>query len=195
MGKKNEVVKIVPKKRKSTGKKVIKVVVAIAAMNGALKLYSMYKENKENEQDNNKDNSVKKYNVYMNGRQIKLDGEAIQGVFIKTIMGGVDLDLRKAIITEDVFITCKGVMSGISIRVPEHVNVSVDVKGFMNGISNTVPKHFEDEVNTIYIDGDCAMSGISVRQSMDEENNHKDKEKKCCCSECDTVDESVFEEE
>lgn len=187
MGKKNEIIQVLPAKKKSKGKKVVKVILAIAAINGALKLYSMYRENKDNEEGKNEGNEVKVYKVFMNGRQIKLDGEKVEGIFIKACMGGIDLDLRNAIITDDVFITCKNVMSGLDIRVPDGINVILDGKCILGGIDNSVPEAIEKEGPTIYIDYNNVMSGISVRPAS--------KVTGCCNHAHETEDEDIFEDE
>lgn len=167
MGKKKELITAATSKKKSKGRRVVKLMFAIAAINGALKLYSMYKENKENESGKNKDNEVKVYKVFMNGRQVKLDGEIIQGIFVKAYLSGVDLDLRNAIITDDVFITCKSILSGISIRVPDGVNVEVSGKNILSGLDNSVPEIFDKEVPTIYIDAASYLSGIAIKSSSE----------------------------
>lgn len=179
MGKKNEVM---VSNKKSAGSKIFKAIVFLGMVNGALKLYSMYKENKENATAKNEGNEVKVYKVFMNGRQIKLDGEKVEGIFLKAYQSGINLDLRNAIITEDVFITCKSIMGGIDIRVPDGMEVVLDSKSILSGVSNTVPKYMSYEGPVIYIDFDGFMSGLSVRPST--QTSEKSEE-----------DEDMFEEE
>lgn len=183
--KKNAIMEFLPKKKKSKGKKVIKAILAIAAVNGAIKLYSMYRENKDNEKGKNEGNEVKVYKVYMNGREIKLDGEKVQGIFIKAYMAGVDLDLRNAIITEDVFITCKSIMSGISIRVPYGVNVELDGKCILGSMDSSVPEAFEKVGPTVYVDANVVLSGLAVQAGKKQAKD----------SEHVNAQESIFQEE
>lgn len=173
---KSAFMELVPSRRKSKGHKVVKAVLAIAAINGALKLYSMYRENTDNEKGKNDGNEVKVYKACMTGRRIKLDGEKVQGIFIKSYMSGVDLDLRNAIITEDVFITCKSIMSGISIRVPYGVNVELDGKCIFGSMDSSVPESLEKTGPTVYVDANIVFSGLAVqagrKQSMDSKHDN-----------------------
>ncbi|WP_066716101.1 LiaF domain-containing protein [Clostridium sp. Marseille-P299] len=183
--KKNTIMEFIPTKKKSKGHKVIKAVMAVIAINGALKLYSMYRENKDNEKGKNEGNEVKVYKACMTGREIKLDGEKVQGIFIKAYMSGVDLDLRNAIITEDIFITCKSIMSGISIRVPHGVNVELDGKCVLGSMDSSVPEALEKVGPTVYVDANLMLSGLAVqagkKQSKDSEKTNEE--------------DSIFEEE
>lgn len=167
----NAFMELIPRKKKSRGHRVVKAVLAIAAINGALKLYYMYRENTDNEKGKNDGNEVKVYKACMTGRRIKLDGEKVQGIFIKSYMSGVDLDLRNAIITEDVFITCKSVMSGISIRIPYGINVELDGKCILGSMDSSVPESLEKTGPTVYVDSNIVLSGLAVqagrKQSMD----------------------------
>ena len=171
----NAFMELVPTKKKSKGHKVIKAVLAIAAINGAVKLYSMYRENMDNEKGKNDGNEVKVYKSCMDGKRIKLDGEKVQGIFIKSYMSGVDLDLRNAIITEDIFITCKCVMSGISIRVPYGVNVELSGKCMFGSMDSSVPEALEKTGPMVYVDANIILSGLAVqagkKQSMDRHDN------------------------
>ena len=162
--KKNTIMEFIPTKKKSKGHKVIKAVMAVIAINGALKLYSMYRENKDNEKGKNEGNEVKVYKAYMSG---------------------VDLDLRNAIITEDIFITCKSIMSGISIRVPHGVNVELDGKCVLGSMDSSVPEALEKVGPTVYVDANLMLSGLAVqagkKQSKDSEKTNEE--------------DSIFEEE
>ena len=177
MSKKNEIVPVIPKK-KSKGKTVVKVIVAIAAIQGILKVVSMY-QNKKNEKQSDIE-GTKKYNVWMNGKQERLEEEELRSIEIQAVMSGIDLDLSKLKIKEDMFISGKAIMSGVCIRVPEDINVKLNCKTVLGACANSVPKYFDETLPTIFVEVDGIMSGIAVKlgKTDDIENDENDSEKK-----------------
>ena len=177
MSKKNEIVPVIPKK-KSKGKTVVKVIVAIAAIQGILKVVSMY-QNKKNEKQSDIE-GTKKYNVWMNGKQERLEEEELRSIEIQAVMSGIDLDLSKLKIKEDMFISGKAIMSGVCIRVPEDINVKLNCKTVLGACANSVPKYFDETLPTIFVEVDGIMSGIAVKLGKidDIENDVNDSEKK-----------------
>lgn len=177
MSKKNEIVPVIPKK-KSKGKTVVKVIVAIAAIQGILKVVSMYK-NKKNEKQSAIE-GTKKYTVWMNGKQERLQEEELRSIEIQAVMSGIDLDLSKLKIKEDMFISGKAIMSGVCIRVPEDINVKLNCKTVLGACANSVPKYADETLPTIFVEVDGIMSGIAVKlaKTDDIENDVNDSEKK-----------------
>lgn len=164
MSNKKELMKFVPARKKSAGKKVVKAVLAIAAINGVLYVLSKQKNQAEKKNESKNENSeIKVHDVFMNAKQIKVEDE-FQGIVLKSVMSGVEIDLRNAIIKKDVYITCKNIMSGISIRVPAGVNVKLENKDILSGTDNAVPEYEGEEVPTIYIEAKSILSGLAIRQ-------------------------------
>lgn len=171
MSKKKEIVPVIPKK-KSKGKTVVKVIVAIAAIQGILKVVSMY-QNKKNEKQS-ETQGTKKYTVWMNGKQERLEDEEIRTIEIQAVMSGIDLDLSKLKIQEDMFISGKAIMSGVCIRVPEDINVKMNGKTVLGACANSVPKYFDETLPTIFVEIDGVMSGIAVKLAKSEEAESED---------------------
>jgi hypothetical protein len=160
MSKKKEIVTVVPKK-KSKGKTVVKVIVAIAAIQGILKMVEFYKNKKDKKQP--EATGTKKYTLWMGGKQVRLDEEELRSIEIKAVMSGIDIDLTKTMIHQDMFITGKAVMSGVCIRVPENINVKMNCKTILGACANSVPKYFDETLPTIFVEVDGIMSGIAVK--------------------------------
>ncbi|WP_312368972.1 LiaF domain-containing protein [Lachnoclostridium sp.] len=160
MSKKKEIVPVLPKK-KSKGKTVVKVIVAVAAIQGILKMVAFYKNKKNEKQPENE--GTKKYAVWMNGKQVRLDEEELRSIEIQAVMSGIDIDLTKAKIHEDMFISGKAIMSGVCIRVPEDINVKMNCKTILGACANSVPKYFDETLPTIFVEVDGVMSGIAVK--------------------------------
>ena len=169
--KKNEVADVTKAEKKCTAKKVIKVIAIIAAINGAVQLIAKAKQKKDavNEEKNGNSN-IKVYDVFMNGKSIKIEDEEFEGIVVKSVMGGVDIDLRNAIIKKNVYITIKNVMSGVSIRVPEGVNVKLESRDVLSGSDNLVPEYEGEDVPVIFVETKSYLSGLSIRPATNKKD-------------------------
>ncbi len=102
----------------------------------------------------------------LGGKDIRVDNECFTGADIGVVMGAVDLNLRNAIISEDVFINISAVMGGVDIYVPSNVRVITDgCSTVMGGIDVNTPYvnfHSADTPRVI-ITGSCIMGGIDIK--------------------------------
>ena len=95
------------------------------------------------------------------GCDFACNAEEFEGARLTAIFGGVDCDLRNAVITKDCTIEAYAVFGGVDILVPEGVNVKVDSLGVFGGVSNTTVS--QENVPTIYIKATCAFGGIDIK--------------------------------
>jgi len=105
-------------------------------------------------------------NAVFGGKDIRVDNECFTGADITVVMGGVDLNLRNAIISEDVYINISAVMGGIDIYVPANVRVVTDgCSCIMGGIDvNTSYANFHaTDSPRVIITGSCVMGGIDIQ--------------------------------
>lgn len=102
----------------------------------------------------------------LGGKDIRVDNECFTGADINIVMGAVDLDLRNAIISEDVYVNVSAVMGGIDIYVPANVRVVTDgCSTVMGGIDvNTSYANFHAaDSPKLIITGNCVMGGIEIK--------------------------------
>lgn len=100
------------------------------------------------------------------GKDIRVDNECFTGADINVIMGAVDLNLRNAIISEDVYINVTAIMGGVDIYVPANVRVVTDgCTTIMGGIDvNTSYANFHSaDSPRVIITGSCIMGGIDIK--------------------------------
>ena len=95
------------------------------------------------------------------GLDMKVDGEVFEGAELVAVFGGVECDLRNAIIEKDCVIDAVAVFGGIDIIVPAHVNVKTDAFSLFGGLDNLTRSN-PDGV-TIYINGVSVFGGIEVK--------------------------------
>jgi len=115
---------------------------------------------------------TKNSNGYVNasailgGKDIRVDNECFTGADICVVMGAIDLNLRNAIISEDVYINVSAVMGGIDIYVPANVRVVTDgCSTIMGGIDvNTTYANYQAaDTPKVIITGSCVMGGIDIQ--------------------------------
>lgn len=100
------------------------------------------------------------------GKDIRVDNECFTGADLTVIMGAVDLNLRNAIITEDVYVNVTAIMGGVDIYAPANVRVVTDgCTTIMGGIDVNTPYVNFNGADTprLIITGTCIMGGIDIK--------------------------------
>ena len=95
------------------------------------------------------------------GRDLNYDGQVFEGGEITAVFGGVDCNLKKAIIEKDCFIRATAIFGGIDILVPANVNVVVSSVSIFGGFSNETSA--QPDVPTIYIKGFSMFGGVDIK--------------------------------
>ena len=118
--------------------------------------------------DKVKDVAVKKmehtYTSTFSEEKINLDNEKLESCAINSIFGSVSLDLRNAIIDEDVVINNYVVFGGVTIKVPKDVNIVVKTTSIFGGVDNKTGRNkTKENVKTIYIKGTILFGGIDIK--------------------------------
>ena len=104
------------------------------------------------------------YTSTFSEEKINLDNEKLENCAINSIFGSVSLDLRNAIIDEDVVINNYVVFGGVTIKVPKDVNVVVKTTSIFGGVDNKTGRNKSKEnVKTIYIKGTILFGGIDIK--------------------------------
>lgn len=117
--------------------------------------------NKSIESINSTSKAKEEYTAVFAGQDIKLDKEEFHGTSINAVFGGVKLDLRNAVIKEDVVINGRAVFGGIDIYTPDNVNVQIKSNSVFGGVDNKNKN--SDKKITIYIDATCVFGGIDIK--------------------------------
>ena len=95
------------------------------------------------------------------GSDLNYDGEVFEGAEYVAVFGGVECDLRNAVIEKDCAIRVTAVFGGIDILVPAHVNVEVNSVAIFGGVSNKTD--IRTGGPTIYISGTCLFGGVDIQ--------------------------------
>ena len=90
-----------------------------------------------------------------------VDKENFEGAEVSAVFGGVEYDLRKALITQDCGLKVSAIFGGVDILVPENVNVVVNCTSIFGGVDNQVPTM--PGCPTLYVTGACMFGGVDVK--------------------------------
>ncbi len=89
---------------------------------------------------------------------MKYDGGELDAIF-----GGVTIDLRGAIIDENIIINATSIFGGIDIYLPNHVKVKVNSTSFFGGVGNKVRRQTHDGCPTVYVNAICMFGGVDIK--------------------------------
>lgn len=102
------------------------------------------------------------YHAIFSGSDVRWPAEAFHGASLTAVFGGVDLDLRAAIIKEDVVIDANVIFGGVDLYVPAGVRVKVAGTPVFGGVSNAADTA-SGECPTIYVNATCIFGGMDIK--------------------------------
>ncbi|WP_455717918.1 LiaF transmembrane domain-containing protein, partial [Anaerosporobacter sp.] len=118
--------------------------------------------NSNNNNENFNSGSSNQYDsnitAIFSGKNMNYNGQYFGGVAATAVFGGIDLNLKNAIIDKDVIIDVTAIFGGIDIYVPSNVRVVVNCTAILGGVDNkTVTPSMAEGMNmpTIYVNGAC----------------------------------------
>ena len=137
---------------------------AIIVIVGIKMIYTGIFNKKENEiiiEIKNNDNKTKNESAIFSGYDVNYDGQVFEGAEYTAIFGGVECDLRNAIIQTDCVIKVTVLFGSVDIFVPKNVNVKVNSNCIFGGVSNKTSSNAD--APTIYISGTCIFGGVDIK--------------------------------
>lgn len=90
--------------------------------------------------------------------------EDYKGGKVTSIMGGVEIDLRKCVIKNEATLDIFALMGGVEIRVPENVVVKTKAVTILGGIENKSQPSETKHAPVLYLTGDVIMAGVEVKR-------------------------------
>ena len=103
------------------------------------------------------------YCATFSGQDVKFDGEKFTSADLTAVFGGIECDLRNAIIESDVVINTSSIFGGIDIFVPENVKVKVKSSSIFGGVSDKKRHSENSEFHTLYINATCLFGGVEIK--------------------------------
>lgn len=88
--------------------------------------------------------------------------EEFSGSELNAVFGNLDLNLKNAKLKNDAFISASSIFGGITLYLPENVNLVVKSTNIFGGIDNKYIKKSDAKI-TIYITATCLFGGIEIK--------------------------------
>ena len=104
--------------------------------------------------------AASKINAVFGANRKRLDGQVYEGGCVDAEFGGVELDLRNAVIEQDIAMNVSAVFGGVKIWFPPNVRVIVDNSSVLGGVKNNVRENNAYNVPTVRLRC-CAIFGGS----------------------------------
>lgn len=99
--------------------------------------------------------------AFLSAHQAHVAG-TYDGGAISVLAGGVELDMRRAEVSDGAVINVFALMGGITLLLPDDVVVKNRVRGLLGGTEDT--SRPDPAANkTIYIDGLCVLGGVEIK--------------------------------
>lgn len=121
------------------------------------------KEIKESIKKLNKDKKDNEYYATFGGSDLNFDGEEFKGADLSAVFGGIKCNLRSAKIKNDVVVNATSIFGGITLLVPNDVNIKVVSTSIFGGVDNKKSKIKETNEKTIYVNATCLFGGVEIK--------------------------------
>lgn len=95
--------------------------------------------------------------------KINMSGEVFRSAELNAVFGGLEYDLRNAIIESDCIIKASAIFGGIDIYVPNNVNIRISSNSIFGGVSNKTANNKNDNAHTLYIKANCLFGGVDIK--------------------------------
>ncbi len=101
--------------------------------------------------------------VHYGGDEYIYKGEPFHGARLDAFCGGLRLDLREAVITEDEEIDIHTFMGGVELIVSDSLNVETKSRSFIGGVSNETNRNVKDGTPCLHIVASNFLGGVSIK--------------------------------
>ena len=117
--------------------------------------------NKKIEVNNKGD--VREVYATFSGEKLNYANEKVDNINLNAIFGGIDVDLKDAIIDGDIIINTTCIFGGIDIKnVSDDIDVKVVSTSIFGGVSNKVSSDKKRRA-TLYINAVCVFGGVDIK--------------------------------
>lgn len=97
------------------------------------------------------------------GQKVNFAGNDFYGAELTAVFGGLECDLRGAVIDRDTVINVSAIFGGIDIYVPENVNIEICTTPIFGGTANKTQRARMENTPTVFINGLCIFGGVDIK--------------------------------
>lgn len=107
--------------------------------------------------------NIRVVNASFGEQNLCFGGEVFEGADVVASFASVHLDLRGAVINEDVELNVDCKFAGLVISAPGDLLVKVTANATFGGVDDKRHVFVSDHTHTLYISGSCVFSGIEIK--------------------------------
>lgn len=96
-------------------------------------------------------------------QKMDFNGQLFTGTELTAVFGGIECDLRNAVIEEDVVIDVSAIFGGVDIFLPQNVRVKISSTSIFGGVDEKIIHDPIGEVPTVYINAVCLFGGVDIK--------------------------------
>lgn len=108
------------------------------------------------------DDELPEYSSVFSSNNVNIETD-FYGLSASAVFGTLKLDLRNAVISQDVEIKASAIFGGIDIYIPDNVRVKSNNIPIFGGVSNKHRDNEDPESYTIYFNSTCMFGGIDIK--------------------------------
>lgn len=106
----------------------------------------------------------KEYWAVFSGQKLDFQGEVFEGAQLDAVFGDLRCDLRGVKIKDGALIKVSGVFGGVTIFVPDDVEVEVASTAMFGGVSNQHEvRTKKGSQTTLYVDASAVFGGVEIK--------------------------------
>lgn len=108
-------------------------------------------------------NNKEEYYATFGSQNIDFNKEEFNGCNLNAVFGGIKCDLRNAVIKSDTVIDISSIFGGVTIYVPDDVNIKISSTPIFGGVSDERRKKNAENKITIYINAVSIFGGVEIK--------------------------------
>lgn len=106
---------------------------------------------------------LKEYAATFGENKVDMSNQIFDGADLTAVFGGVELNLVNSEIKDEQIVNATAIFGGITIKVPQNVNVKVKSTAIFGGVDNKVRNAKVDNMPTIYVNAFCMFGGVDIK--------------------------------
>ena len=108
-------------------------------------------------------NNEKEYYATFSNQNISLTKDECNGAHLNAIFGGITCNLENIELTEDCLINATSIFGGITLYLPEDLNVKITSTSIFGGVSEKRSSKENTKKETLYINVTCIFGGVEIK--------------------------------
>lgn len=105
----------------------------------------------------------KEYCSTFSGQKVDYTNEKFDGCELTAVFGGVECDLRDAIIKKDAVVNVTSIFGGVTLYLPQDVNVKTISNSIFGGVSDESNRKNKEGKTTIYVEATCIFGRVELK--------------------------------